>query len=115
MPETATLIAKVDSGRSRLPALCNLMSAGSLETTAPAISGADRRNEKRVAASRVKRRKRPAVIVMPERDTPGQRASAWAVPIVTASPMLDCSIGLFSGDLESAHHMTSAMAISEIA
>ena len=31
----------------------------------------------RAAASRSKRRKRPAVIVMPERDVPGFSASAW--------------------------------------
>ena len=62
-----------------------------------------------------KPRKRPEVMVIPERETPGQSARACAVPMVTASPMLDCSMGLVMRDLESAHHMIRATMISEMA
>ncbi len=39
----------------------------------------------RAAASRSKPANRPAVIVIPDRDVPGLRASAWAAPMTTAS------------------------------
>ena len=48
-------------------------------------AGIDSRNEKRAAASRLSPRKRPAVIVAPERETPGISASAWARPTQIAS------------------------------
>ncbi len=52
-----------------------------LKTTA----GIDSRNEKRAAASRLSPRNSPAVIVAPDRDTPGTRAIACAKPIATPS------------------------------
>src|SRR5947208_570684 len=63
MPETRTLMARVESGKSRPPALCILMSFGNSIATAPAIAGTDRMNENRVAAARVRRRKRPVAMV----------------------------------------------------
>ena len=56
-----------------------------LNTTAPAVTGIIIRKLRRAAASRSKPRKRLAVIVMPERDVPGLRASAWAAPTTRAS------------------------------
>ncbi len=43
------------------------------------------RNDRRAAASRWKPRKRPPVMVIPERETPGARAAAWHRPITAAS------------------------------
>src|SRR5437762_3411630 len=102
-PETSTLIASVESGKSRPPALCILSNLGTSVSTAPATTGADRRNEKRVAASRVKFRKSPVVMVIPERDTPGHNAMAWAVPIPTASRRFDCQRVRVRFVRESAH------------
>ena len=56
-----------------------------LNTTAPAVTGIIIKKLRRAAASRSKPRKRPAVIVMPDRDVPGLRASAWAAPTSRAS------------------------------
>src|SRR6202171_6842052 len=83
-PETRMLIANLEGGRSIPPALCILINAGSLLATAPAMSGAESKKENRVAASRVKLRNNPAVIVMHERDKPGHRAIAWAVTMPRA-------------------------------
>ena len=44
-----------------------------LRSTAPSTIGTSRRNESRAAASRVSPRNRPALIVTPERETPGER------------------------------------------
>ena len=57
--------------------------------TAPSMIGTSRRNERRAAASRVSPRKRPALIVIPERETPGARARLCASP--TSSPCLRLS------------------------
>ena len=58
------------------PSMIEESSNSPLSTTA----GTDRRNEKRAAAARSSPRKSPAVIVAPERDTPGISAAAWAMP-----------------------------------
>src|SRR6266478_516291 len=105
------LTASVESGKSRPPALCTLISPGSLAATAPAISGAESKNENRVAASRVKFRNSPAVMVIPERDTPGHNATACATPIPIASPKFDCSSLRACVALESAHHISRATRI----
>src|SRR6478736_9075474 len=97
------LTNRVDVGISNPPALCILMSFGNSDTTAPAITGVDNKNEKRVAASRVNPRNNPAVIVIPERETPGHSARAWAEPMATASPIFDESRLRLSFDFVSAH------------
>ena len=56
----------------------------SFRTTAPSTAGSRSRNEKRAAPSRSRRISRPAVIVIPERDTPGASASARAKPTASA-------------------------------
>ncbi len=45
--------------------------------------GAPRRKEKRAASARVSPRKSPAVIVAPERETPGISARACASPMIS--------------------------------
>ena len=52
-------------------AWCNF---GSFKIPAAITMGVASRKENRVAASREKPFKRPAVIVIPERDTPGNKA-----------------------------------------
>ena len=49
-------------------------------SAAPAMMGVESRKEKRAAVSRFILRKRPAVMVTPERETPGITASACATP-----------------------------------
>ncbi len=51
--------------------------------------GVESRKLKRAAASRVKLRKSPPVMVMPERETPGMTAKACRTPTVMASPRRD--------------------------
>ena len=54
---------------------------------APEMAGMLMRNESRAASSAERPRTRPAEMVDPDRETPGQMAAAWAKPITTASPM----------------------------
>ena len=72
-------------GTTRSSGMPSLIRPPSFTNTAPAVTGIAIRKLMRAAASRSNRRKRPAVIVMPEREVPGLRASAWAAPITTAS------------------------------
>ena len=62
-----------------------LISAGdnwlTLSTTAPAIMGAESKNEIRALTPRESPKNKAAVIVIPLRDTPGINASACAQPI----------------------------------
>ena len=53
-------------------------------SAAPNTIGTSRRNERRAASSRLSFRKRPAVIVTPEREVPGIRARHWASPTPNA-------------------------------
>src|ERR1039458_9312129 len=57
------------------------------------ITGVESRKEKRAAAVRSRLRKRPALMVMPLRETPGTTASACASPMDSASgaPTADMS------------------------
>lgn len=58
---------------------------------APPMIGVDNRKENLAAVSLVRFLKRPAVIVIPDLETPGIRAIAWAVPINRASAIEDLS------------------------
>ena len=57
------------------------------------MMGAESKKEKRAAASRVKPRKSPVAIVIPERLMPGSRAMACATPMTTASMKPSVSSG----------------------
>src|SRR5207249_9408349 len=70
-------------------------------------------NEKRVAAALVSRRNSPAVMVIPDRETPGHNASACAVPITSASPKVDSPSLRVRSFLESAHHISRAIRSEE--
>ena len=48
-------------------------------------AGVPRRNANRAASGRAKCRNRAAVIVVQDREMPGNRAHAWARPMITAS------------------------------
>ena len=52
-----------------------------LKTPAPTMMGVESKKENLAAASRVRPRARPAVMVTPERDTPGMMAKAWERPM----------------------------------
>ena len=52
----------------------------SFSSAAPAMIGVESRKLKRAAASRVKLRNKPPVIVIPERETPGITANACNTP-----------------------------------
>ena len=59
---------------------------------APRMAGMDIRKEKRTANFRSKPTKQPAVMVVPEREMPGQVAMAWATPTSSTST----SVAVFS-------------------
>ena len=52
-------------------------------TPAPVRAGMARKNDSRVAATRVAPWNRPAEIVAPERDTPGTSATHWNRPMTS--------------------------------
>jgi len=79
------------------------------------VIGTDIKNEKRAAASRVRRRNKPAVIVAPERDTPGTKASACEQPIITASFQLVESSSRRLRPMWSAHQSSIAITINIVA
>ena len=49
------------------------------------MAGTPSTNENRAAASRRKPENMPAVMVAPDRDTPGTSAAAWATPMANAA------------------------------
>ena len=51
------------------------------------------RKPNRAAASRFWPRNRPALMVAPDRDTPGISARHWAAPMMTLSLHVSCSMG----------------------
>ena len=85
-------------------------SSSPLSTTA----GIERRNEKRAAAVRSSPTNSPAVIVAPERDTPGISASAWAKPIFEPVARPDLSIVRWRVPTCSASSSTSPSTISAV-
>jgi hypothetical protein len=92
----------------------------SSRTPAPKTAGRDRRKENRAAVERLMPRNRAAVIVTPEREAPGMRASTWASPTRRASRQVNCSSS-FSGcwacwrrrTQHSAHTSTRASPMAE--
>ena len=62
-----------------------------LYAAAPPITGMLRRKEYLAADSRSSRTARPVTMVIPERDTPGQRAKACATPMRMASVQVRAS------------------------
>src|SRR5690554_8213228 len=59
--------------------------SSSFTADASTIIGIASKNENREAASRDATRNRPAVMLLPEREGPGTRAMAWAIPTMMAS------------------------------
>ena len=56
------------------------------------ITGTASRKENLAASCRSNPRNRAAVIVTPERDVPGTRASACAAPIISPSASVTCEM-----------------------
>ena len=71
----------IPTSRGRAPP-ANGSAKASFSSTKPAMvmAGMPSRNEKRAASERFQPSSRAAVRVLPERDTPGTRARAWAKP-----------------------------------
>ena len=69
-------------------------------SAASTIAGSDSRNEKRAAVSRVNPRNRPALIVAPDRDTPGISAAEVVVSCVFAFAVGYASIAFLLRFLE---------------
>ncbi len=82
---------------------------------APVRAGMPRKNEKRVALSRSKSRRRPAVIVAPERETPGNSEMIWTRPTKTASRALAWLSPRCWVATRSANHMTNDQPIAPMA
>ena len=61
------------------------MASISVRRLAPKMAGMDIRKENRTANFRSKPAKQPAVMVVPEREIPGQVAMAWATPTSSTS------------------------------
>ncbi len=79
-------IGKIDNSLlAMVPAAICSEKSYRLFSPAPAIMGADKRKEKRAAASLSSPSASPAVMVEPERDTPGMTAKACARPMQRAS------------------------------
>src|SRR5918996_1605276 len=76
------------------------------QSEAPKTIGMRSKKEMRAAESRSRPRKRAAVIVMPERDTPGMRARLCARPTATAVPAPRADISR-RGGVRSAIHRTT--------
>jgi hypothetical protein len=69
--------------KGRLRVECR--SLGTSTRPAPAIMGIESRKEKRAAERRSNPRRSATQIVMPERETPGMTAKAWATPMRKAA------------------------------
>src|ERR1035438_5216782 len=78
------------------------------------ITGVESRKEKRAAAVRSRLRKRPALMVMPLRETPGTTASACASPMDSASGAPTADMSRCWRAAFSASHISTPMAISMV-
>jgi hypothetical protein len=68
-----------------VPSRISRSMAGNSSTPAPKMMGVDMRKLNRATESRVKPKRRPTVMVDPERETPGTSANACATPMPSAS------------------------------
>ena len=79
--------------------------------------GTARKNENSVAALRERPKSIPPMIVAPDRDVPGIRAKAWAMPTLSASSAFMSSTSAMRGTaararcLRSTHRITNAPAM----
>src|SRR5690606_8081195 len=74
---------------------------------ASVIIGIDKRNENVAAVLRSKPSNNAIVMVIPERDVPGIKATDCAKPIFSASLMLISFVSLDKVDLRSAYHSSN--------
>ena len=66
----------------------SVIASFSVRMFAPRMAGMDIRKENRTANFRSNPTKQPAVMVVPEREIPGQVAMAWATPTKKTSSSL---------------------------
>ena len=98
-----------------MPSLTGWNASGSENSPDANTAGIASRKPKRAASSRSRPRNRPALIVAPDRDTPGTSARHWARPTVTASGQRSCSAcrvwrPTYSAAAITAENTTSAIA-----
>ena len=82
---------------------------------APKIAGMLSKNEKRAALSRVSPKAKAAVMVVPERDEPGIRATAWARPMSRASLTVIVAVVRLNEARRSTNQSTAARPMSDAA
>ena len=80
------------TGMSETMMVFSAMASLSVRMLAPRMAGMDMRKEYRTANLRSRPTKHPAVMVVPEREMPGQVAMAWATPTSSTSS----SVAVFS-------------------
>jgi len=93
------------ANQSTASSFCNSLST--CKPPASVITGIESKKEKRADAWRFIPNSRAAVMVMPERDVPGIKASAWAQPIMATSLHLISCKTRERFPLLSAHHRRS--------
>src|ERR671918_2559199 len=84
-PTTPEVILPTRKSNTSLASIPDPKASARLKSAAAVVMGTLIRKENRAASSRRRPRKRPIVIVAPERETPGNRAAVWASPIPSAS------------------------------
>ncbi|SKW73372.1 Uncharacterised protein [Mycobacteroides abscessus subsp. abscessus] len=75
-----------------MPSVTGWNASGSENSPEASTAGIASRNPNRAEAGRSSPRKSPALMVAPDRETPGIRAKACALPTITASFMVSCSV-----------------------
>src|SRR3954454_24382724 len=105
-----TVAISVAPAPGPLPSVAWRNSSRPLRMTA----GIESRNEERAADVRSRPRKRPPVIVAPERETPGTSAQACAKPIRIPSRIVSDSMPRLRFETCSAHRSTRPRAISAV-
>ena len=98
-----------------MPSVTGLKASGSENRPEASTAGMASRKPKRAASSRFMPRNRPALIVAPERDTPGTSARHCARPTMTLSFQVSCSTSRVCLPMYSARAITAENTIIAVA
>ena len=98
-----------------MPSVTGLKASGSENSPEANTAGMASRKPNRAASSRSRPRNRPALMVAPERDTPGTRARHCARPTIRPSRQVSCSAWRVCLPKYSAAAITSENTISAVA
>ena len=75
-----------------MPSVTGWKASGSENSPEASTAGIASKNPNRAEAGLSSPRNNPALIVAPDRETPGISANACALPTITASFMVNCSV-----------------------